>query len=59
MKELMLSIILIGLAIVLLGIKVLFIKGSKFPSGHVHQNEALRNKGISCASEEANSLPRK
>ena len=46
-----LTIILIGLAVVLLGIRVLFVKNGKFPSGHVHDIPALRKKGIGCASE--------
>jgi hypothetical protein len=44
------TIIIVGLAFVLLGVKVLFVKGGKFPSGHVGNSPALRAKGISCAS---------
>lgn len=40
--------LLLGLCIVLLGVKVLFVKGGKFPSGHVHDNPALRQRGLSC-----------
>lgn len=50
MKTVILAIIIIGLAFVLLGVKVLFVRGGKFPSGHVHDNPALRKKGIHCAS---------
>ena len=55
MKTVILSIILISAAIVLLGVKVLFIKGGKFPSGHVHGNPELRNRGISCASSDSDT----
>ena len=41
--------LLLAVAIVLLGVKVLFIKGARFPSGHVHDSEALRARGITCA----------
>lgn len=34
MKVLILSILFVGLAVVLLGIKVLFVKDAKFPFGH-------------------------
>lgn len=34
---LILALILIAAAIVLLGVKVLFVKGGKFPSGHPHE----------------------
>lgn len=49
-KTLLLSIIIVALAFVLLGVKVLFVKGGKFPSGHVHSNPALTRRGISCAT---------
>ncbi|MCM1450982.1 MAG: hypothetical protein NC102_01840 [Clostridium sp.] len=34
MKAVLLSIVLLGLAVVMLGVKVLFVKGAKFPMGH-------------------------
>lgn len=46
----MLVIVMLALAIVLLGVKVFFVKGGKFPSGHVHDVKALRDKNIHCAS---------
>lgn len=49
MKLVILSIVLVALAVVMLGIKVLFVKGGKFPSGHVHDVEALRRRNITCA----------
>lgn len=47
MKTVVLAMILLLVCVVLLGIKVLFIKGARFPSGHT---AALRKKGIGCAS---------
>lgn len=44
-----LSVLLVAIAFLLLGVKVLFVKNGKFPSSHVHDVEALRNKGIKCA----------
>ena len=35
------AILLIGLAVLLLGVKVFFVKGGKFPSGHAHDNPEL------------------
>lgn len=51
MQTVFLTIILIGLAVVLLGVRELVVKNGKFPSGHVHDIPALRKKGIGCASE--------
>ncbi len=55
MKTVFLAIIIVALAFVLLGVKVLFVRGGKFPSGHVHDNPALRQKGIRCASNQENN----
>ena len=49
MKTVFLSILLVLVSVVLLGVKVLFVKGGKFPTGHAHDSEALRRKGIGCA----------
>ncbi len=43
------AVLLVGLAVVLLGVKVLFVRGGSFPSPHVHDHQALRAKGIRCA----------
>lgn len=43
-KIVILSVILIAVAILLLGVKVFFVKGGKFPSGHAHDVAALRGK---------------
>ncbi len=48
-KILLPTFILVGIAVLLLGIRVFFFKGRKFPSSHVGDNEALRQKGIYCA----------
>ena len=42
------AIILVLVAVVILGVKALFVKGGKFPSGHASDIPALRNKGIGC-----------
>ncbi|MDE6098836.1 MAG: hypothetical protein K2G24_08115 [Muribaculaceae bacterium] len=49
-KTLLLSITLLAAAFVLLGVKVLFVKGGKFPSGHAHSSPELRRRGVSCAT---------
>ncbi len=51
MRLVIISIILMGVAFVLLGVKVLFVKGGKFPSGHIHSSKAMRERGITCASQ--------
>lgn len=51
-KIVLLSVILMAIAFVLLGVKVLFVKGGRFPSGHVHDNPHLRRRGIGCAGSD-------
>lgn len=44
----LLTIIILVICVLLMSIKILFIKGGKFPSSHVSSNKALRDKGLSC-----------
>ncbi len=46
------TVLLLAVAVVLLGVKIFFVKGGKFPSGHVHDNPELRARGIGCASRQ-------
>ncbi|MDO4319866.1 MAG: hypothetical protein Q4C34_04755 [Bacteroidales bacterium] len=50
MKTVILTIVLIALCIVLLGVKVFFVKGGRFPSGHVGHSPEMRRRGIGCAA---------
>lgn len=52
MKLVILSCVLVFLATILLGVKVLFVKGGKFPSGHVGSNPELRRRNIRCSHSE-------
>lgn len=36
LKIVLITIILLAIAIIMLGVKVFFVKDGKFPSGHVH-----------------------
>lgn len=50
MKVILLSIAIVGVCVLLLGVKVFFVPGARFPSGHIHEHAALRRRGITCAS---------
>ncbi len=52
MKTVLLTIIMVLVSVVLLGVKVLFVKGGRFPSGHAGSQPELRRRGIGCAHEE-------
>lgn len=36
----------------LLGVRIFFVKGGKFPDTHIHSNKAMREHNITCASSE-------
>ena len=50
MKVVLLVIGLVLLSVLLLGVKVLFVKGGQFPSSHVGSNPELLRRGAECAS---------
>jgi hypothetical protein len=49
LKILILSIILLLISFAGLGISMLLRSQGRFPATHISENEALRNKGITCA----------
>lgn len=53
---LILTLIIIGLSIVLLGIRVFFVKGGKFPGLHVSDSPEMRKRGISCHVSQVREL---
>ena len=42
----------VAIAFLLLGVRVFFIKGGKFPNTHVGGNKALERQGITCAKNQ-------
>lgn len=34
----------------LLGVRVFFVKGGKFPNTHIHSNKAMQDHNITCVS---------
>ena len=51
MKVLLLTLAIVGLAVLLLGVKVFFVKGGRFPNTHIHDNAEMRKRGITCAKD--------
>ncbi len=44
-------IVLVAVAVALLGVKVFFVKGGRFPNTHIHGNPQMRQRGITCARD--------
>ena len=58
-ETILITLLIVAISLVLLGVKVFFTKGGKFPN--VSGNKALRKKGIGCAQSqdrEAQKKPR-
>lgn len=53
LKLVFLTVILLAVCFALMAVKVIFVKGGRFPSGHIGSNPHLRRRGISCASADA------
>jgi len=51
MATLLLTLAIVGLAVVLLGVKIFFVKGGRFPNTHIHDNAEMRKRGITCAKD--------
>ena len=60
LKTILITIVIIAIVVLLLGFKVFFVKGGKFPSMHISSNKNMQRKGISCAiSTDARDRSRK
>ena len=51
MMTLLLTLAIVELAVVLLGVKIFFVKGGRFPNTHIHDNPEMRKRGIKCAKD--------
>ncbi|MBQ7941840.1 MAG: hypothetical protein IJ328_05470 [Muribaculaceae bacterium] len=49
-KILLLCILILGVSVLLLGVRVFFVKGGKFPDTHIHSNEGMKKHNITCVS---------
>lgn len=47
-KLFLITLLIVGVAMLCLGVKVFFTKGGKFPNTHVSGNKYLRERGIFC-----------
>lgn len=52
MKIFLLTVALVGIAVMLLGVKIFFTNKGKFPHTHIHGNKEMQKRGINCAQED-------
>ena len=47
-ETLLISVLIIAIAMVLLLVRVLFVKQGEFKSQHIHDSEAMKERGTNC-----------
>ena len=52
MKLLLLSVLIIAICVALLCVKVIFRKNGEFTSQHIHDSQAMRDRGIHCVIDQ-------
>lgn len=52
LTSILIIIILLLIAVVLLAIRILLVKGGKFPSMHISGDKHMRDKGIGCVQSQ-------
>ena len=59
LDTILITLLIVAICIVLLGVKVFFVKGGRFPNGHVSGNKAMRDRGIGCVQSQDREAQRK
>lgn len=59
LEIILITLLIVAFCIILLGVKVLFVKGGKFPNTHVSGNKAMRKQGIGCVQSQDREAQRK
>ena len=52
LETLLISVLIIAIAMVLLLVRVLFVKHGEFKSQHIHDSEAMMERGIHCVIDQ-------
>ena len=55
----LITLLIVAICVVLLGLRIFFVKGGKFPNGHVSGNKAMRDRGIGCAQSQDREAQKK
>lgn len=58
-ETLIITALLLGISILLLGIRIFFKKGGKFPNIHIGGSKVMRDRGISCATSQDRTARKK
>lgn len=51
-QTLLISVLIIAICIALFCVKLIFKKNGRFPSMHIHDSEAMKERGIHCVMDQ-------
>ena len=57
--SLLITLLIVAISVALLGIKVFFVKGGRFPNSHVSGSKAMRSRDIGCVQSQDREAQRK
>ncbi len=59
LKILLISVLIIAIAMALLCVKLMFKKDGEFSSMHIHDSQAMKDRGIKCVMDQDSEARRK
>ncbi len=59
LQAFIISAILLIIGVLILGFRIFFIKGGEFPNIHIGGNQALKSKGVHCATTQDREAQKK
>ncbi len=51
-ETILITLLIVAISFLLLSVKMLLVKGGKFPNGHVSNNPKLKKYGVGCAQSQ-------
>ena len=52
LDTILITLLIVAICILLLGLRIFFFKGKKFPNTHISGSKAMRDKGIGCVQSQ-------
>ena len=56
LKTIIISFVLLAVAILLMGVRIFFTKKGTFPNTHISGSQAMKDRGISCATSQERDI---
>ena len=56
LQTIIISFIILSIAILLMGVRIFFTKKGTFPNTHISGSQAMKDRGITCASSQERDI---